>query len=369
MTMYKLWGAWNSPESIRSSDFSYSNTPSDTGVKVKRAYVDYRPELLGRYVNLTFGRLPTSDGYLTRYRYNRPSQSSYPDLAFDAESDGAALTFYTENPLLSSLNVVYARSEDDTDMYPFQTDPEGLEDIDFYAVQLNSRLTFLDSSTCSLQWLRADNIRVTGDDIIRDLITFYQLPVTDIFFPDELGYVDKYTIQLNNDRILDGPVDFFASVSWSKSRPNGDQIYVNGQPLDPATLPPGIRPYTKYLYLVSSDNQESESGWAVYAGFRYNIESALLRNPKIGLEYFDGSEYWVGLNIAALDPYQKLNTRGSVWEIYWVQPLVENMLQFRSGYQYINREYTGSIMAGLYGAPEETDEEDTLVYASFEFMF
>lgn len=369
LTMYKLWGTWNSPESIRSSDFNYSSNPSDSGVKVKRAYVDYRPEWLDQHVNLTFGRLPTSDGYLTRYKYNRPSQTSYPDLAFNAESDGAALTFYFDNPLAKSFNLIYARSEDDTDMYPFRNDPDGLEDIDFYAAQLNSNLSFFDNSTFVLQWLRVDNIRVTGDDVIRDLIAFYQLPVTDISFPSELGYVDKYTVQFNNDRFFDGPVDFFASVAWSRSHPNGDQIYLNGQPLDPSTLPPNIQPYTKYLYLLSPDNQDSQSGWAFYTGVRYNIESELLRNPKIGLEYFDGSKYWVGLNISALDPLQKLNTRGSVWEVYWVQPCVENMLQFRTGYQYFDRDYTESLMAGLYGNPEKTDEEDNVFYFSLEFMF
>jgi len=376
--MYKLWGTWNAPESIRSSDFNYSSNPSDSGFKVKRAYVDYRPEWLGQHVNLTFGRLPTSDGYLTRYKYNRPSQTSYPDLAFNAESDGAAFTFYFDNPLAKSLNLVYARSEDDTDMYPFKDDSNGLEDIDFYAAQLNSNLPFIDNSTFVLQWLRVDNIRVTGDDVMRDFIDDYntllqftgQPPfVTDISFPSELGHVDKYTVQLNNDRLFDSPFDFFVSASWSKSKPNGDQIYLNGQPLNPAALPADIQPYTKYLYLLSDDNQDKESGYAFYAGLRYNIESALLRNPKIGLEYFDGSEYWVGLNIAALDPAQKLNTRGSVWEIYWVQPCVENLLQFRTGYQLIDRDYTESIMAGLYGAPSKTDEEDNLFYFSAEFMF
>jgi len=379
MTMYKLWGTWNSPESIRSSDFSYSNTPSDTGVKVKRAYVDYRPEWLDRHLNMTFGRLPTSDGYLTRYRYNRPSQTSYPDLAFNAESDGAAFTVYTENPLFSSLNLVYARSEDETDMYPFQKDPEGLEDIDFYVVQLNSNLSFIDNSAFALQWLRVDNIRPTGDDLIREaadsINTIRKLTgqppfVAKLIFPQELGYVDKYTVQLNNDRLFEGPVDFFASVSWSKARPNGDQIYAEdaqGQPLDLSKVP-GFEDAAS-LYLVSSDNQDSESGWAFYTGLRYNVDSDSFRNPKIGLEYFKGSEYWVGLNVAASDPYQKLNTRGSAWELYWVQPLVEKMLQFRTGYQYIDREYTETIFGGLYGAPEKTDEKDTLLYASFEFMF
>lgn len=368
LTMYKLWGTWNSPESVRSSDFSYSSTPADSGVKIKRAYVDYRPDWLGRHVNFTFGRLPTSDGYLTRYRYNRPSQTSYPDLAFNAESDGAAFTFYFDAPILQSLNLVYARSEDDTDMYPFQKDPEGLEDIDFYAAQLNSNLFFLDDSAFTLQWLRVDSIRVTGDDLIRDLVN-YTMPGSVLNFPEELGYVDKLTLQLDNDRIYDGPFDFFVSVAWSWSEPNEDQILLNNVPLNADTVPSNLAPYTKYLYLVSPDNQDSRSGYAFYAGLRYNIASERFRNPKVGLEYNKGSEYWVGLNIAALDPYQKLNTRGSVWEVYWVQPCVENMLQLRTGYQFIQRDYTESLLSGLYGEPEDTDEEDKLFYLSFEFMF
>ncbi|MDA3896908.1 MAG: DUF3373 family protein [Desulfobacteraceae bacterium] len=372
LTMYKLWGTWNSPESVRSSDFNYSSTPSDSGVKVKRAYVDYRPQWLGQQVNLTFGRLPTSDGYLTQYRYNRPSQTSYPDLAFNAESDGAAFTFYFNNVFAKSFNLVYARSEDDTDMYPFKTDSEGLEDIDFYVAQFNSDLFFLDNSVFTLQWLRVDNIRMTGDDVLRDSIDDYNMiygqvlgvapSVTDLVFPQELGYVDKFTVQLNNDLLLDGPIDFFASVSWSKSHPNGDQVTANN-------MPSNIQGAIDSLYLLSSDNQDSQSGWAFYTGLRYNIESKLLRNPKVGVEYFDGSEYWVGLDIAASDPYQKLNTRGSVWEIYWVQPCVENILQFRTGYQMIDRDYTESVMAGLYGAPNKTDEEDSLFYFSLEFIF
>ncbi len=369
LTMYKLWGAWNSPQDVRSADFNYSSKPSDAGIRVKRAYVDYRPHWLGQSVNLTFGRLPTSDGYLTKYRYNRPSQTTYPDLAFNAESDGAALSFYFNQSMAQSLNLVYARSEDDTDMYPFQSDPNGLDDIDFYAVQLNSDLYFMDHSRLVFQWLRVDNIRVTGDDLIRDMIAFYQLPIASIQFPDSLGFVDKYTLQLDNERIFDWPLDFFVSVGWSRSNANGEQVRVNGSVLDPAILPPDLQPYTRYLYLVSTDNQNDESGWAVYTGLRYNVASEQFLQPKIGVEYFTGSQYWVGLNIAALDPYQKLNTRGDVVELYWIQPLVANRLQFRTGYQWIEREYTESLMAGLYGAPEETDQDDNLFYASFEYAF
>ena len=61
--------------------------------------------------------------------------------------------------------------------------------------------------------------------------------------------------------------------------------------------------------------------------------------------------------MAGLDPYQKLNTRGEVWEVYWIQPLVQPILQCRFGYQKVERDYTSTLFGGLYGAPEEIDQE------------
>ena len=165
--------------------------------------------------------------------------------------------------------------------------------------------------------------------------------------------------------------NFIDSISGSKSSTNTskDQVIVNGQPFNPAMLPPALQGYTRYLYLLSPDNQESHEGYGVYAGMRYNFESDALRHPKLGFEYFTGSKYWVGLSIAATDPYQKLNTRGDVFEIYYIQPFVEKMLQMRTGYQVIQRDYTESLMAGLYGPAETADEDDTLFYLSLDFLF
>ncbi len=383
LTMYKLWGTWNTPEDVRAADFHYSNKPADSALKVKRAYVDYRPSWLNRKINLTFGRLPTSGGYLTKYRYNRPGMTSYPDLTFNAESDGAALTFYFNQSVAKSLNLVYARSEDDIDASPFLRDADGLEDIDFYTVQLNNRLPFLDNSLCVLQWFRVDNLRPTGDDAFRDnlnrLLMLKGLDPVRMEFPDELGHVDKYTLQVSNDRLFDWPLDVFASAAYSKTKPNGDKIRVNGLPLNSEEMPPELNAALNGIqqeiygnagpYLGSADNEGSEDGWALYLGLRYHLPFEKLRNPKIGLEYFNGSENWVGLNIAATDPYQKLNTRGSVWEVYWNQPLVEKTLQMRTGYQFISRDYTESLLSGLYGEPKDIDHDDRLFYVSMEYVF
>jgi len=386
LTMYKLWGTWNDPADVRAADFHYSNKPADSAVKIKRAYADYRPSWLNRRVNLTFGRLPTSGGYLTKYRYNRPALTTYPDLTFNAESDGAALTFYFNQSFAKSLNLVYARSEDDIDANPFLKDTGGLEDIDFYTVQLNNRLPFLDDSVCILQWFRVDNLRPTGDDAFKDnlnrILILNGTPTNalpNVQFPDELGYVDKYTFQLSNDRLFDWPLDVFASAAYSSTEPNGQKILVNGLPLNSEALPPELNAALSRIqqgiygnagpYLGSADNEDGEDAWAFYAGLRYHLPFKKLHNPKIGLEFFNGSENWVGLNIAAVDPYQKLNTRGSVWEVYWNQPLVEKTLQMRTGYQFISRDYTESLLSGLYGEPKGIDRDDRMFYVSMEYVF
>jgi len=223
-----------------------------------------------------------------------------------------------------------------------------------------------------------DNLRPTGDDAFRDLIRLNGIPAT-LQFPDELGYMDKYTFQLSNDRLFDWPLDVFASAAYSSTEPNGQKILVNGLPLNSEALPPELNAALSRIqqgiygnagpYLGSADNEDGEDAWAFYAGLRYHLPFKKLHNPKIGLEFFNGSENWVGLNIAAVDPYQKLNTRGSVWEVYWNQPLVEKTLQMRTGYQFISRDYSESLLSGLYGEPKDLDRDDRLFYISLEYVF
>jgi|GEM_PF-4766809 len=171
LSMYKLWGSWTHPMQRGISDFNYSSSPSTAGISVRTAYADYRPEWLNRTFNLTFGRLPTAGGHLSKFRHNEPSPSSYPDLAYNSETDGIAGTLYPNKmgiPGLTSLNMVYIRSVEDTDSHPYQTDPAELDDIDFYTLQLNSDPPFMEDATFTVHAFRMDNIRPSKNELIAE---------------------------------------------------------------------------------------------------------------------------------------------------------------------------------------------------------
>lgn len=149
-------------------------------------------------------------------------------------------------------------------------------------------------------------------------------------------------------------------MPYSWANPNGKSINYTIKGI------PGKYDIPGY-YLVSSDNQEEKEGRAVYVGLRYNIDFAKLNNPKVGFEYNYGSKYWIGMDMGGLDPFKKLNIRGHVYEGYWIQPFVQNKIQLRLGYQYIDRDYTDSLFGGVYGAPQKIDEIDKVFYMSMDF--
>jgi len=124
--------------------------------------------------------------------------------------------------------------------------------------------------------------------------------------------------------------NLFLSVAQSKTYPTDGQVAGAGLLWD--TFHP--------------EAKKSLIGSAVYLGGRYDIKST---GTKIGVEYNQGSQYWVGLVPAADDMWtSKLGTRGKVYEIYVIQdlntkPLMKNAKAFwRFGYQYYKFDYTGS---------------------------
>jgi hypothetical protein len=128
----------------------------------------------------------------------------------------------------------------------------------------------------------------------------------------------------------------------------------------------------------------SKTGWAVYAGIRYDLPS----KTKLGFEYNHGSKNWIPFSPAADDMWTtKVGTRGNVYEPYIIQeldlkPISSHLSKvfFKVGYQYYDFEYTGSN--NWVGAPKKISEikpTDLMmmtplksahdVYATFEVKF
>jgi hypothetical protein len=148
--------------------------------------------------------------------------------------------------------------------------------------------------------------------------------------------------------------NLFFSAAQSKSDPNNN-LFSIATGTTPASMP-----VAGLLYDAPGMGgvKESHTGTAVYLGGRYDIAST---GTKIGAEYNQGSQYWVGMVPAGDDVWtSKLGTRGKVYEIYVIQELKNKALTkkglafFKLGYQSYKFDYTGSN--NWVGAPKKISE-------------
>jgi hypothetical protein len=126
-------------------------------------------------------------------------------------------------------------------------------------------------------------------------------------------------------------LNYFVAGGWSHSAPNQNGIFND---FDPARG------------LVANTN--SEDGYSVYTGVRYDIDNIRL---KVGAEYNYGSQFWVAFTPGNDDLYMsKLATRGNAFEVYLIYdlPTGEALSKYaktfmRLGWQYYDYQYSGGF--------------------------
>lgn len=131
-----------------------------------------------------------------------------------------------------------------------------------------------------------------------------------------------------------GQVGFFVDAALSHARPSGISANPTMQFLGTDAL------------LNSNGEQNNRTGYSIWAG----VKTELPWQATIGVEYNWGSEYWIGFTGGEDNPAgSKLATRGSVYELFYNHPMVDNKLILSVGAQYYDYEYSGS--GNPMGAP------------------
>jgi uncharacterized protein DUF3373 len=129
-------------------------------------------------------------------------------------------------------------------------------------------------------------------------------------------------------------VGFFVDVALSHARPSG----ISANPL--------LQFLGTDALLNSNGEQTNRTGYSVWAG----IKTELPWEATIGFEYNWGSEYWIAFTGGEDNPAgSKLATRGSVYELFYNHPMVDNKLILSLGAQYYDYDYSGS--GNPMGAP------------------
>lgn len=292
---------------------------------VDRFYINWLPKGLPLPLALTIGRQPATEGPPFSFKENTQRQSTYPALLFNGIADGIVATVGLDkitHLANNGLRLAYAKayhSDNDSYMHPFPfIDDDEAQDANIFAAFFESEIPGL-----------PDSLMVFSYALLQDLPTtfFGPLQQTYQFKNDNIGDMNLWGVHLQAKNILESNIDLFFSYAGNHSSPD--------------------RPTE--LGLLSWGNTKSFTGHAFYAGLRYTFASDLFNEPKVGFEYNHGSRYWYSMTVGSPDPFNKLATRGSVYDFYYIQPVNKHMF-FRFGFTSVSYDYTAS---GQYiGKPE-----------------
>ncbi len=347
LSMYKNWGDSDDGSSgDMLNDWNASHWPGTSNLWVDRAYVDWTPSGMPIPLALTVGRHPSTDGPPLEFKDNRLRQSTYPALIIDGEGDGIVLTLGLDKPTgwkNTGLRFAYGKayhSDDDSIVgttFPFLDDNEA-GDSDMYAAFFESEVPGIKDSLMVFSYVRAQDLPFRLGDSANNL---FDVP------NESTGDMDLWGAHFQVRDFLDSGTDLFLSYGGDRSHPNG-------------AASGGI------FGLLSDDGLESHSGYALYGGFRYTIPFTPLNRPKFGFEYNYGSKYWVSMTMGTSELFNKLATRGSVYDAYYIQP-VNKYLFFRLGLMHVDYNHTRSGCYLTEPQPSEASLYNTYLLMDVRF--
>jgi len=387
-----------------------SRIPSDIALKVERVYADIFFEPIEHLpMALTFGRLPTTDGFPTNLREDSARKSTYPSIAYDMEADGFGLSIdlsHFTGLKNSAYRFVYIRRCEDHESYSFgktlttkkgiyRTDDLASSNIKSYIAQFETQLPGIFHNTLLL--LHLVYIPETPPQDMRfsdDAYPFYYDSSGFLFVdkPKSIGDGLKTTCYLESNNFLNLNIDAFLGIAYVKTKAEGalkfmirpSKVGLPGPPVQARDAYdiyepilshfPNLVPILKQLQnappaigLVCNDDHSDRDAYAFHIGGRYQLPLFAKNNPKIGIEYNYGSQYWLGFSEASEDPLHKLSNRGATWDIYYIQPM-NSYLTFRLGFTDMHKDYDHGV-SFYFGEPSEVDHHIQNTYFLMDARF
>jgi len=355
LAMYKVWGMQSTATGLANGypifDGNTGRTPSDSALYVDRAYLNWT-SIGGLPIWFSIGRRPTTDGPPAQLRMGTDERMATPVAYMDYPFDGISLGYAYDwgNDALGTgrIRFCYGRGFENG----LQDDSGApLDDTDFAGV----------SWDVFKQGPRFMNIQVFGAFNLFNYPSFGS-DFINAFAPVQYGTQTNMGNMFHTSAVYMDKIDnlnFFIAGGWSRSDPDSTGMFNTATP-----------------------NTDSENGYSVYTGIRYDIDNIGL---KLGAEYNYGSQYWVSFSPGHDDLYQsKLATRGNAYELYMIYdlPTGEAISKYaktfvRLGWQYYDYNYSGSgdytthpyDIDDLSGMGVDAVKSANQVYLTFEAYF
>ncbi|MFP4485859.1 MAG: DUF3373 family protein [Campylobacterales bacterium] len=333
LSMYKYW-ADSDPNSLSYRDSTEGRKPSSSALWVERAYVDWRLFDGEVPTYLTLGRQPSSDGLSYQYKDNTVRKSTYSALAFDGAVDGIVLTSNFEKPTgmdNAALRLAYGKAFQSHRNYQYS----GVSNYTGADIKTSTGTTLKDSNVYGV-FADGSIPGIEGTLWQGYYVSALDIPGTDMGMGNTGANADGFNQNIGDFSIIGGLVestniydsglDAFFQYAYSKADPNG-KVWMapdgNGYGLMTNTL----------------GDTSAKTGDALWAGVRYSLP--FIDGGKIGYEYNQGSKYWLNFGSGSNDLTNKLATKGSANEVYYIQDI--NRYAFlRVGGVFIDYDYSNS---------------------------
>jgi len=396
LAMYKVWG---DATDVRWMDGTYKSmymdgnsaaVPTDDKIHLERAYFVYKNEIGDLGYHFSFGRRPAAYGPGKENAENSALGGSPLASIIQWNFDGISLQFDFENLIEflpgSFFKICYGRGyESGWGSSNAMGSNNGLiatpsvDDVDL----LGFIIKFYDDEQYKLWYNYARGFGMTDGFTGTTIMPFSVIGQNtdlsadgsyDVFEIDpnyfgsasrteataKVGDMEWHSLMAQGETF---GFTWFGAASMSKSHPDGRSLAAMYQFMDQDTM---------------LGTTKSKTGTSFWAGI--TTPELPFTGGKFGVEYNQGSKYWVAMTGAEDDLVgSKLAVRGKVYEAYYHQPIVGDKLFATIGYQHFDYEYTNS---GSYlGAPVKIEDANGLntmmavadkvnkVYASFTYRY
>ena len=336
LAMYKAWGMQTTPTGLSDGanqgqtfpifDGSVTRQPNDSALYVDRAFLNWN-NIGGQPIWFSIGRRPTTDGPPAQIRMGSDARMATPtafmDYPFDGLSLGYAYAWGVEAMGTGRIRFCYGRGFENglqSDYYSNKLDDTDFAGLSWDVMKKGNR--FL-----TIQSFGVFNL-FNYPNFQSDFVNF-GAPAT---FGAQMDLGNLYhTTGVYSDKIQN--INYFLGAGWSHTDPNGNGFFND---------------YAAMFQGLTGPNTDTEDGYSIYVGARYDIDSIGL---KLGAEYNYGSQYWVAFTPGNDDLFQsKLATRGNAYELYLIYdlPTGEAISKYaktfiRLGWQYYDYKYAGGF--------------------------
>lgn len=330
--------------------------PRDSALRLERAYIDW---FITDWLVLTAGRIAAPEGPPAELKENATRSATWGVQVVESEFDGAMITTYL--PKIPLLKQSYLR--------PFYLPFHSVTDVDPF----NEDSLFKDVGIAPMQafgLLAETGIAPLGDNLVQLGVVWVPefkprlLPILDVFpsapFAESLGSFAQFSILIEQKDLYQTGLDLFVAWNMMVLAPNGETVIYDFGPA--GQLPAG---------LASFDDDE-HTAHMIYGGLRYTLPAwgplsgdAAVWAPRFGLEVNHGTKYNTLFSSPADTMINKLGVRGTVFDVYWIQPLVKDHLFARLGGMHVIREFEGSFVGSAVPTTTSTTAVQVALHASW----